>query len=104
MAAIGNAGKVVEYGGARIMVSPLSVGESRRVEALRLSVADEGGNDAFMDAIVGVFIKCAKDPDTGEPYATEAERAEIYDNVPTELVLRVLQASVSIDVQGAAKN
>lgn len=101
---IGNAGgTVIEYGDARIRVRNISMGEARRIDAVRRE-AEESGDESFSEELLTVFIRCARDPETGEPFATEADRDTIRDSIPAELILRVFQAAAVPDIGKTAKN
>lgn len=96
-------GRTIEYGGATILVAPLlSVGEARRLDAIRRGNGET--DSAFVDELVTLFIERAKDADTREPYATGAERDDVANQIPVELLLKVLQAASGIDPAATAKN
>lgn len=98
-------GTVIEYGEAKIKVRNMSVGESQRLDKIRKAAEGKDGDpDAFTEELISVFIRYACDPETGEPFATEADRDEVRDNVPSGLIFRVFQAAATPDIKAAVKN
>lgn len=96
-------GRTVEYGGATILVAPLlSVGEARRLDAVRQRAGTD--DQSFIDELVSLFIARAKDPETGEPFASESERKQVTEEIPMDLLLKVLQAASGMDPAATAKN
>lgn len=96
-------GTVIEYGDAKIKVRNISMGEARRIDSVR-KAAEEAGDDSFAEELLTVFIQCAMDAETGEPWATEADRDGIRASVPSELILRVFQAAAVPDIGKTTKN
>ena len=96
-------GTVIEYGEAKIKVRNISMGEARRIDAVR-KASEEAGDESFAEELLTVFINCAIDAETGEQWATEADRDGIRESVPSELILRVFQAAAVPDIGKTTKN
>jgi predicted nucleic acid-binding protein len=106
--------RIVRFGDAEIEVQTLSTAEARAVDSRRRALeiasrsdnAEEAAaaNDAVINEVVGVFIRCARDPETGKPYATEKDRKTIEDEIPQSCLLEVFRVAAGLDPEQAAKN